>query len=201
MLRIAKMEILGFKSFGDRTEVEFPTGVTAIVGPNGCGKSNIGDAINWVLGEQSPRILRGRQMADVIFGGSAARKPLGLAEVSIHMTGSRGLKHSENGEVVLTRRLFRSGDSEYLLNGKKTRLKDIQERYMEGVAEVSPTAMMLPPDGLCFRTAVSRFENDLINQALQRTHGNKNKAADLLKLNRTTLVEKIKRRNLVVEKS
>jgi chromosome segregation protein len=125
------MEILGFKSFGDRTEVEFPTGVTAIVGPNGCGKSNIGDAINWVLGEQSPKLLRGKQMADVIFGGSAARKPLGLAEVSIHMSGSEGLKHSENGEVVLTRRLFRSGDSEYLLNGKKTRLKDIQELLHE----------------------------------------------------------------------
>ncbi len=131
MLRIAKMEIVGFKSFGDKTEVEFPTGVTAIVGPNGCGKSNIGDAINWVLGEQSPKLLRGRQMADVIFGGSAARKPLGLAEVSIHMAGSEGLKHSENGEVVLTRRLFRSGDSEYLLNGKKTRLKDIQELLNE----------------------------------------------------------------------
>jgi chromosome segregation protein len=131
MLRIAKMEILGFKSFGDRTEVVFPSGVTAIVGPNGCGKSNIGDAINWVLGEQSPKTLRGKQMADVIFGGSAARKPLGLAEVSIHMTGSEGLRHSENGEVTLTRRLFRSGDSEYLLNGKKTRLKDIQELLHE----------------------------------------------------------------------
>jgi chromosome segregation protein len=132
MLRLEKMEISGFKSFSDRTEVRFPEGITAVVGPNGCGKSNIGDAINWALGEQSPKMLRGKQMADVIFAGSAARKPVGLAEVSLHLRGAEGMGQSENGTLVVTRRLFRSGDSEYLLNGKRARLKQIQELLEQG---------------------------------------------------------------------
>lgn len=127
MLKLERMQISGFKSFSDRTEVGFPSGITCVVGPNGCGKSNIGDAINWVLGEQSPRMLRGKQMADVIFSGSEARKPVGMAEVSIHLAGAEGLLHAEQGKVVLTRRLFRSGESDYLLNGKRARLKDIQD--------------------------------------------------------------------------
>jgi chromosome segregation protein len=127
MLRLEKIQISGFKSFSDRTEVRLPIGITAVVGPNGCGKSNIGDALNWVLGEQSPRMLRGKQMADVIFNGSRARKPLGMAEVSIHLGGSEGLPFDDQGRIVLTRRLFRSGDSEYLINGKRQRLKDFQE--------------------------------------------------------------------------
>jgi chromosome segregation protein len=127
MLRLDKLEVNGFKSFGDRTEVQFPTGITAIVGPNGCGKSNIGDAINWVLGEQSAKTLRGRNMADVIFSGSKARKPLGMAEVSLIFSGADGMPQADQGRVVVTRRLFRSGESEYRLNGARTRLKDIQE--------------------------------------------------------------------------
>ena len=91
MLRLEKLEVQGFKSFGDRAELSFPAGITAIVGPNGCGKSNIGDAINWVLGEQSAKMLRGRNMADVIFGGSEARKPVGMAEVSLVFGGAEGL--------------------------------------------------------------------------------------------------------------
>ena len=132
MLTLDKMELSGFKSFSDRTEVRFPAGITAVVGPNGCGKSNIGDAINWVLGEQSPKMLRGKQMADVIFAGSEARKPLGLAEVSIHLKGAQGLGADDSGAMVVTRRLFRSGDSEYLLNGKRARLKDIQDLLAQG---------------------------------------------------------------------
>jgi chromosome segregation protein len=127
MLRLEKLEVNGFKSFGDRTEVRFPEGITAIVGPNGCGKSNIGDAINWVLGEQSAKTLRGRNMADVIFGGSKERKPLGMAEVSLIFGGADGMPQADQGQVVVTRRLFRSGESEYRLNGVRTRLKDIQE--------------------------------------------------------------------------
>jgi chromosome segregation protein len=127
MLRLEKMEICGFKSFGDRTEVRFPDGVTAVVGPNGCGKSNIGDALNWVLGEQSAKMLRGREMADVIFSGSELRKPLGMAEVSLCFSGGAGLPGNDDGNVVVTRRLFRTGESEYELNGSRTRLKDIQE--------------------------------------------------------------------------
>jgi len=127
MLRLDRMEISGFKSFSDRTEVRFPTGITAVVGPNGCGKSNIGDAINWALGEQSAKMLRGKHMADVIFNGSKRRKPLGMAEVSLYFSGAEGLKREDHGGIVVTRRLFRSGDSEYLLNGARSRLKDIQE--------------------------------------------------------------------------
>jgi len=124
-LRLARMELLGFKSFGDRTEVVFPEGITAVVGPNGCGKSNIGDALNWVLGEQSAKMLRGSSMEDVIFNGADGRKPQGMAEVSLHLTATNGAP--EPRTVVLTRRLFRSGESEYLLNGQRARLKDIQE--------------------------------------------------------------------------
>ena len=132
MLRLERMEIAGFKSFSDRTDVRFQTGITAVVGPNGCGKSNIGDALNWVLGEQSPRMLRGKQMADVIFAGSESRKPVGMAEVSLHLTGGEGLQGSDHGKIAVTRRLFRSGESEYLLNGRRTRLKDIQELLERG---------------------------------------------------------------------
>ena len=127
MLRLEKMEVNGFKSFGDRTEIRFPTGITAIVGPNGCGKSNIGDAINWVLGEQSAKMLRGHSMADVIFSGSKVRKPLGMAEVSLVFSGAEALPQADQGRIVVTRRLFRSGESEYRLNGSRARLKDIQE--------------------------------------------------------------------------
>jgi chromosome segregation protein len=127
MLRLDRLEISGFKSFSDRTDVRFPMGITAVVGPNGCGKSNIGDAINWALGEQSAKMLRGKHMADVIFNGSRRRKPLGMAEVSLYFSGAEGLKREDHGGIVVTRRLFRSGDSEYLLNGARSRLKDIQE--------------------------------------------------------------------------
>lgn len=127
MLKLQRMQVAGFKSFGDRTEIRFPDGITAVVGPNGCGKSNIGDAINWVLGEQSAKLLRGSQMQDVIFGGTEARKPTGMAEVSLHLSSSNGASGPQPRLVVLTRRLFRSGESEYMLDGKRCRLKDIQE--------------------------------------------------------------------------
>jgi chromosome segregation protein len=125
-MRLASLKISGFKSFSDRTEVTFPAGITAIVGPNGCGKSNIGDALNWVLGEQSPKHLRGKQMSDVIFNGSKRRKPLGMAEVTLRFEEAEGLEGADQGQIAITRRLFRSGESDYLVNGKRSRLKDIQ---------------------------------------------------------------------------
>nr|NIM00081.1 AAA family ATPase [Acidobacteriota bacterium]NIM63915.1 AAA family ATPase [Acidobacteriota bacterium]NIO58473.1 AAA family ATPase [Acidobacteriota bacterium]NIQ29532.1 AAA family ATPase [Acidobacteriota bacterium]NIT10222.1 AAA family ATPase [Acidobacteriota bacterium] len=125
-MRLASLKISGFKSFSDKTEVTFPAGITAIVGPNGCGKSNIGDALNWVLGEQSPKILRGKQMADVIFSGTKRRKPLGMAEVTLRFDEAEGLTGADQGTVSISRRLFRSGESDYLINGKRARLKDIQ---------------------------------------------------------------------------
>ena len=131
MLRLEKLEMIGFKSFLTRTEFHFNQGITAVVGPNGCGKSNIGDALNWVIGEQSVKSLRGDRMEDVIFNGSESRKPVGMAEVSLHLSNGAGAGTSPEADavesIVITRRLFRSGESEYLINGERSRLKDIQE--------------------------------------------------------------------------
>src|SRR3989454_12098009 len=127
MLRIESVEIHGFKSFCDRTEIRLQDGITAVVGPNGCGKSNIGDAIHWVLGEQSARTLRGGRMEDVIFSGTESRGPHGMAEVSLHFQATNGDLPDGHPAATVTRRLFRSGDSEDLSNGRKGPLRDIQE--------------------------------------------------------------------------
>jgi chromosome segregation protein len=117
----------GFKSFADRTDMRFESGVTAIVGPNGCGKSNVSDAVRWVLGEQRARLLRGAKMEEVIFQGSSARRPVNIAEVSLVFDNSDGQLPIAYREVVITRRLSRSGESDYLLNGAICRLRDIQD--------------------------------------------------------------------------
>jgi chromosome segregation protein len=168
LLKLKRVEIQGFKSFFDRTEMRFNgAGIAAVVGPNGCGKSNLSDAISWVLGEQSAKSLRGARMEDVIFAGTRDKKPLGMAAVTItlmdpahgkngvtgasevevvaehegernghsngHSNGhANGLSghHSATGEVTITRRLFRSGESEYLINGRSARLRDIQDIFM-----------------------------------------------------------------------
>ena len=121
----------GFKSFPDRTEIKFLGGMTAIVGPNGSGKSNISDAIRWVLGEQSSRSLRGAKMEDVIFSGTAKRGPVGFAEVSLILDNSTGVFRSPFTEIMVTRRYYRSGESEYYLGKKHCRLKDIRELFMD----------------------------------------------------------------------
>src|SRR5512139_1139092 len=132
-MQLKTLEMIGFKSFCDKTVVTFQPGVTAVVGPNGCGKSNISDAIRWVLGEQSAKHLRGDKMEDVIFNGSESRKPLGLAEVSLTLTDVTGLpsEFGEYEEIEITRRLYRSGDSEYLINKIPCRLKDIRDLMMD----------------------------------------------------------------------
>ena len=121
----------GFKSFPDRTEIRFLGGMTAIVGPNGSGKSNISDAIRWVLGEQSSRSLRGAKMEDVIFSGTSKRRAVGFAEVSLILDNSTGVFKSEFVELMVTRRYYRSGESEYFLNKKHCRLRDINELFMD----------------------------------------------------------------------
>lgn len=133
-MKIKRLEISGFKSFVEKATFDFPAGVTAVVGPNGCGKSNVVDAIRWVMGEQSAKNLRGRQMEDVIFGGSEARKPLGMAEVSLIFSTDDGripAKYLNYSEVQVTRRLYRDGESEYLLNRTPCRLMDITELFMD----------------------------------------------------------------------
>ena len=125
------LEIHGFKSFADKTVFEFAKGVTGIVGPNGCGKSNVVDAIRWVLGETSAKALRGGEMADVIFNGTEKRKPLGMAEVTLTMADCEGPLKVDFNEVALTRRVFRDGRSEYRINGTLCRLKDIHDLLMD----------------------------------------------------------------------
>ena len=134
-MRLEKIILNGFKSFADKTEFVFDSPITAIVGPNGCGKSNVVDAVKWVLGEQSVKSLRSGQMADVIFGGSTSRKPLGAAEVSLFLSNPEGIGMRQlpidTEEVQVTRRIYKSGESEYRINNKVCRLKDVRELFMD----------------------------------------------------------------------
>ncbi len=134
-MQLKTLEMLGFKSFSDKTSIVFQPGITAIVGPNGCGKSNVSDAIRWVLGEQSAKHLRGDKMEDVIFNGSESRKSTGMAEVSLTITdvspGQLSSEFSQYSELEITRRLYRSGESEYFINKIPCRLKDIRDLMMD----------------------------------------------------------------------
>ncbi len=130
MLRLERVEISGFKSFYAKVDLAFPGRVTAVVGPNGCGKSNICDAVAWALGEQSARILRGERMDDVIFNGSAKRRPLGMAEVIVTLASDNGDRDLEDGRLRVGRRVFRDGEGEYFLNDKQVRFKDVQDRLL-----------------------------------------------------------------------
>lgn len=155
-MRLVSLELFGFKSFAQRTKLRFSEGITAIVGPNGCGKSNIVDAFRWVLGEPSARALRGEKMQDVIFAGSEKKKPQQFAEVTVTLTDVQGLLPVAYDEVALTRRVYRSGESEFRLNGQQVRMKDIQA--------------LLWDSGLG-RQAFSVFEQGRIDQILQSSPG------------------------------
>lgn len=124
------LELIGFKSFADKTRFDFGAGITSIVGPNGSGKSNVVDAIRWILGEQSAKSLRGKEMADVIFNGSGTRRSLGMAEVSLTLDNRSAYLPLESDEVVITRRVYRGGEGEYLINGQLARLRDIRELFL-----------------------------------------------------------------------
>jgi chromosome segregation protein len=130
-MQLTKLEIKGFKSFADRVVINFDEGITGIVGPNGCGKSNVVDAIRWVLGEQKTRVLRSEKMENIIFNGTKARKPTQLAEVSLTFNNTKNLIPTEYSQVTITRRYYRSGDSEYMLNGVTCRLKDINNLFLD----------------------------------------------------------------------
>lgn len=128
---LSKLEIIGFKSFAQKVSLTFDAGLTAIVGPNGCGKTNVVDAIRWALGEQRPTTLRSDKMEDVIFNGTKSRKPLSMAEVSLTIENTKGILPTEFSEVTITRRVYRSGESEYYLNKTLCRLKDIRDLFMD----------------------------------------------------------------------
>ncbi len=137
-MQLTTLELKGFKSFGDKVTIHFDRGITGIVGPNGCGKSNVIDAIRWVLGEQKTRALRSDKMENIIFNGTKKRKPTQLAEVSLTFDNTRNLLPTEYTQVTVTRRYYRSGDSEYQLNGVTCRLKDITNLFMDtGIASNS----------------------------------------------------------------
>ena len=132
-MKLKKLEITGFKSFCDKASIDFPEGVSAIVGPNGCGKSNIVDALRWVMGEQSVKQLRGKSMEDVIFAGASGKPPLNMAEVTLTLTNDNGSAPEELKdftEIMLSRRLYRSGESGYFLNKQPCRLKDIYNVFL-----------------------------------------------------------------------
>ncbi|HQU74028.1 MAG TPA: AAA family ATPase, partial [Calditrichia bacterium] len=128
---LTKLEIFGFKSFAQKVNFKFDQGLTGIIGPNGCGKSNIVDSIRWVLGEQRPRILRCERMENLIFNGTATRKPLSMAEISMFVENNKNILPSEYSEIKITRRLYRSGESEYLINNQPVRLMDITNLFTD----------------------------------------------------------------------
>jgi chromosome segregation protein len=139
---LKSIEMIGFKSFAGKTKLEFEPGMTSIVGPNGCGKSNIADAVRWVLGEQSAKALRGSKMQDVIFGGTDLKKPMGLAEVSLTLAECEESLGTEYNEVTVTRRVLRSGEGQYFVNRTPCRLKDIQRLFMDtGIGTTSYSMM------------------------------------------------------------
>ena len=127
---LKEIEMQGFKSFPEKTTLKFGSGITAVVGPNGSGKSNISDAVRWVLGEQSSKSLRGSKMEDVIFDGTKVRKAHGYASVTLKLDNTdRSIESVDEDEIAVTRRFYRSGESEYLINGTACRLRDVQELF------------------------------------------------------------------------
>jgi chromosome segregation protein len=142
ILFLKHLSILGFKSFADRTEIEFTDGITALLGPNGCGKSNVVDAVKWVLGEQASKSLRAEKMEDVIFNGTENRKALNVAEVTLTIANEEGLLQLDMPEVEIKRRLYRSGESEYFINSQPVRLKEVRELFWDtGVGKAAYSVM------------------------------------------------------------
>lgn len=156
-MRVSHLDIFGFKSFYNKTAIHFGDGITGVVGPNGCGKSNVVEAIRWVLGEQRAAAIRGHKMEDVIFAGTRARKPLGMSEVSLTVDNTEGVLAIDYTEVTITRRLFRSGESDYLLNKVPCRLLDIQNLLMD--TGLGPGAYSVMEQGMVDEIVSEKTEN------------------------------------------
>lgn len=195
-MNFEKVEIYGFKSFADKAEIKFGNGITGIVGPNGCGKSNVADAIRWVLGEQSAKSLRGSSMQDVIFSGTQGRKSLSYCEVSLYFDNSNKMFSIDYNEVIITRKLFRSGESEYYINKQPARLRDIIELLHEcgigkegytiiGQGKVEEIMSAKPEDRrMIFEeaTGIAKFKTRKVEseRKLERTHENIIRYSDIL---------------------
>ncbi len=195
-MNFEKVEIYGFKSFADKAEIKFGDGITGIVGPNGCGKSNVADAIRWVLGEQSAKSLRGSSMQDVIFSGTQGRKSLSYCEVSLYFDNSTRMFSIDYNEVIITRKLFRSGESEYYINKQPARLRDIVELLHEcgigkegytiiGQGKVEEIMSAKPEDRRAIfeeATGIAKFKTRKVEseRKLERTHDNLIRYIDIL---------------------
>lgn len=195
-MNFEKVEIYGFKSFADKAEIKFGNGITGIVGPNGCGKSNVADAIRWVLGEQSAKSLRGSSMQDVIFSGTQNRKSLSYCEVSLYFDNSSKMFSIDYNEVIITRKLFRSGESEYYINKQPARLKDIVDLLHEcgigkegytiiGQGKVEEIMSAKPEDRrMIFEeaTGIAKFKSrkNESERKLERTHDNLVRYMDII---------------------
>ncbi len=195
-MNFEKVELYGFKSFADKAEIKFGNGITAIVGPNGCGKSNVADAIRWVLGEQSAKMLRGSSMQDVIFSGTEHRKSLSYCEVSLFFDNSEKMFSIDYNEVIITRKLFRSGESEYYINKQPARLRDIVELLHEcglgkegyviiGQGKVEEIMSAKPEDRRNIfeeATGIAKFKTrkNESQRKLERTHENVVRLNDIL---------------------
>jgi chromosome segregation protein len=157
-LNFSRMEITGFKSFADRAELAFEPGITAVVGPNGCGKSNIADAIKWALGEQSAKALRCEKMEDLVFNGGSARRALGMSQVSLVILNTDKKLDSEYTEIEVERRFFKSGESEYYINRNRCLLKDIHELFMDTGLGINSYSIMEQGHIASYLTALRRIE-------------------------------------------
>lgn len=195
-MNFEKVEIFGFKSFADKAEIKFGEGITGIVGPNGCGKSNVADSIRWVLGEQSAKTLRGSSMQDVIFAGTQNRKSLSYCEVSLYFDNSNKMFSLDYNEIIITRKLYRSGESEYFINKQPARLKDIVDLLHEcgigkegytiiGQGKVEEIMSAKPEDRRAIfeeATGISKFKarKNESERKLERTHENLVRYVDIL---------------------
>jgi len=182
---LQKISLNGFKSFAARVEIEFDPGITAVVGPNGCGKSNISDAVRWVLGEQNPRKLRGSRMGDLIFNGTVTRSPLGLAQATLVFDNSDGFLPVPYSEVSVTRKLFRDGESEYLLNATPCRLKDITDLFMDSGIGTNAYSMMEQGRVDMIVNARPQERREIIEEAAGVSRYLRRQAEALRKLERT----------------
>src|SRR6185436_15881134 len=184
-VKLSRLELSGFKSFADYTEFLFDDGITGIVGPNGCGKSNVVDAVKWVLGEMSAKSLRGEALMDVIFNGSGNRKPMGMAEVSLTFTNEDRRLPIDAETVKVTRRLYRDATSEYLINNTVSRLKDIRELFLDTGIGVDAYSLIEQGRVAAFLDSNSQDRREIFEEAAGISRFKQRKKEALRKLERT----------------
>ena len=183
---LKRIEMQGFKSFADKTVISFEHPITGVVGPNGCGKSNITDAVRWVLGEQSSRQMRGEKMSDVIFSGSADRRPLNMAEVTLVFDNSNHILNSDKDELEVTRRLFRdTGDAEYLINRNAVRLKDVVDLFLDTGLGKSSLSIISQGNVITFAESKPIDRRGIFEEAAGVAKYKKRKMESISRLSRT----------------